>query len=57
MATTTMPEKTCPYCGYKWTSRIESPKSCPECKNRLRRKEKIVVTEKTMLHKNTYEVN
>lgn len=27
--------KTCPYCGYEWTSRKEEPKECPRCKRRF----------------------
>jgi len=27
--------KSCSKCGYKWESRIEDPKSCPRCKQRL----------------------
>ena len=28
---------TCPNnnCGYRWTSRVESPKACPKCKQRV----------------------
>ena len=25
----------CPYCGYEWVPRVDSPNSCPECKRRL----------------------
>lgn len=24
----------CKKCGYKWESRVDNPKSCPECKAR-----------------------
>jgi len=27
---------TCRKCGYTWTARVAHPKSCPECKARLR---------------------
>lgn len=26
---------TCPRCDYQWFPRIERPKSCPQCKQRL----------------------
>ncbi len=32
---TTMNKKlTCKLCGYKWESRKEDPKECPQCKRR-----------------------
>ena len=31
----------CPKCGYQWTPRTDKPKSCPECKARL--KDKIII--------------
>jgi len=24
----------CKKCGYEWTSRVDNPKECPECKSR-----------------------
>jgi predicted Zn-ribbon and HTH transcriptional regulator len=29
---------TCPKCGFEWTSRVESPKTCPSCKARIHHK-------------------
>ncbi|MBI5066398.1 hypothetical protein HZA97_09265 [Candidatus Woesearchaeota archaeon] len=29
--------KNCPRCEYIWISRVEKPKECPRCKNRLDR--------------------
>ena len=31
----------CFKCGYQWTPRTDKPKSCPECKARL--KDKIII--------------
>ena len=25
----------CPFCEYRWSGRVENPKSCPRCKSRL----------------------
>ncbi len=30
--------KNCPRCAYCWISRVENPKECPRCKNRLDRR-------------------
>jgi predicted Zn-ribbon and HTH transcriptional regulator len=39
LISTLMEKKTCPKCGYTWTPRVETPKACPECKVRLKRKQ------------------
>ena len=27
--------KQCPYCKHEWEARVDNPKECPRCKNRL----------------------
>lgn len=31
-----MSKQTCKKCNYKWNSRVEKPKSCPDCKARIK---------------------
>lgn len=38
-------DKKCPICQYKWTKRIENPKVCPRCKNRLDIARKVEATQ------------
>jgi hypothetical protein len=33
-----MSEKKCPFCGHKWTPRVDNPRSCPSCKNYLNKR-------------------
>ena len=33
-----LPERTCPHCGYVWTPRKSEPKVCPYCHTRLDKK-------------------
>ena len=33
----------CEFCAYRWTARVQNPKSCPRCKRRFDYKEAKLV--------------
>ncbi len=35
----------CEFCTYRWTTKVDSPKSCPRCKRRFDYKEARLVLE------------
>lgn len=35
----------CEFCTYRWTAKVDSPKSCPRCKRRFDYKEAKLILE------------
>jgi rubrerythrin len=38
-----LPEFKCPFCGHKWTPRVQKPLKCPLCGHVLAKKEGVKV--------------